>query len=435
MKRLTDHLIVISFDCLSSLDMPLLETLPNFRKLLSGAAKCKQVNTIYPSVTYSCHTSIITGNYPIQHRITTNTLLQPGKKSPDWYWQRRNIKGTTLFDEANKAGMKTAALLWPVTARANIDFHIPEIFANRPWHSQVVVSLVNGSLLYTIRMNQLYGHMRKGIQQPWLDDFVTAAAVHTITSKKPDLLLIHLVDLDFQRHIHGFASKEADEALRRHDERLGDVFQALEESGIAEKSTIVALGDHSSIDISKVIKLNVLLEESGLIKVNKKGQVKSWRAFCKSNDGSAYIYLNDPEDRHAEEKVQAILHSMMRNPENGIEFVLSGKEASETGADNEADFMLEARAGFYFTEELDGEAFSEITEEDLAVGRYSKAVYGYSPLKPDYETVFIAKGSGITPDVEIPTMSLVDEGPTFARILGLDLGETDGRILHEILES
>jgi len=434
MKRLTNHLIVISFDCLSSLDIPFLEELPNFRKLMDGAAICRQVDTIYPSVTYSCHTSIITGNYPNRHGITTNTLLQPGKVSPDWYWHRRHIKGTTLYDQAKSAGMKTTALLWPVTARANIHYHIPEIFANRPWHSQVAVSLVNGSMLYTIDMNRRFGNLRKGIQQPWLDDFVTASAVHTIKSQKPDLMLIHLVDLDSQRHGHGFDSTEAQAALRRHDERLGDIMNALEESGIADQSTIIALGDHSSLDVSKVVKVNVLLKESGLIQLNEKGKVKSWKAFCKSNDGSAYIYLKDPKDKHSKEKIQALLHSLVKNPDNGIERVLLGREAGELGADNESAFMLEARVGFYFTEEMDGEAIVTIAKEQIEAGKYTKAVHGYSPDKSDYQTVFIAKGKGVIPNKEIPTMCLVDEGPTFAKMLGLDLGKTDGRILHEILE-
>ena len=30
-------------------------------------------------------------------------------------------------------------------------------------------------------------------------------------------------------------------------------------------------------------------------------------------------------------------------------------------------------------------------------------------------------------------MGLIDEGPTFARLLGLDLGETDGKVIEEIL--
>ena len=32
-------------------------------------------------------------------------------------------------------------------------------------------------------------------------------------------------------------------------------------------------------------------------------------------------------------------------------------------------------------------------------------------------------------------MRLVDEGPTFARLLGLDLGKTDGKVVEGILKS
>jgi hypothetical protein len=38
MGRLTNHLIVISFDCLSALDFPLLKTLPHFRTILENGA-------------------------------------------------------------------------------------------------------------------------------------------------------------------------------------------------------------------------------------------------------------------------------------------------------------------------------------------------------------------------------------------------------------
>ena len=65
---------------------------------------------IYPSVTYSCHTSIV-----------TNTLLQPGRESLGWYWHRLHVKASALYDEVKKVGVSTAALLWPVIAKTKID--------------------------------------------------------------------------------------------------------------------------------------------------------------------------------------------------------------------------------------------------------------------------------------------------------------------------
>ncbi|MGN1400687.1 MAG: alkaline phosphatase family protein, partial [Bacillus sp. (in: firmicutes)] len=86
MKRITKHMIIISFDCLSSLDMDALPKLPHFRGLLQKAAVCKHVQSVYPSLTYPCHATIVTGRYPARHGIINNTRLQPGASSPDWFW-------------------------------------------------------------------------------------------------------------------------------------------------------------------------------------------------------------------------------------------------------------------------------------------------------------------------------------------------------------
>lgn len=433
MSRLTEHLIILSFDCLSSLDFPILEELPHFQELLQIGSYSNQVETIYPSVTYPCHTTIVTGKYPNGHEIINNTLLQPGIPSPDWYWHRHHIKGTTLYDEAKGAGLTTAALLWPVTAKAKIDYNMPEIFANRPYHHQIPVSLFNGSVLFQLDMNRKFGHIRKGLSQPELDDFVLESTVYTIKKKNPNLMLVHFTDLDTQRHFHGFSSKQANEAIHRHDHRLGRIMEALKESGIYEKSTIVALGDHSAIDESKAVKLNVLLRERGLIKVNNKGQVTNWKAYCKSCDGSAYVYLNDGTDIETKACIKELLHNLEQDERNGIEGVLTGEEAGKLGADDRSAFMIEARRGYYFTEHLEGNFIDKITSVHVAEKRYTRASHGYSPNKENYKTVLIAAGKGIRQNIVVPQMSLVDEGPTFARLLGLDLGNTDGRVMEEIL--
>jgi predicted AlkP superfamily pyrophosphatase or phosphodiesterase len=429
MNQLTKHLIVISFDCLSALDFPLLEKLPNFKQLLNNGAYCRNVETIYPSVTYPCHATIVTGNFPNRHGIISNTLLQPGNPSPDWFWHRKHIKGTTLYDEAKNSGMTTAALLWPVTAGAKIDYNMPEIFANRRWDHQIAVSLRNGSPLYQLEMNRRFGSLRNGLSQPELDNFVLESSIATIKTRKPNLMLIHFTDLDTQRHYHGFSSKEAMDAINRHDARLGKIMLALREAQLFDQSTIIALGDHSALDESKAIKPNVLLKEHGLISMNKSGKITEWKAYCKSCDGSAYLYVKED----AKETVNNLLETLMTKKENGIEKIITGAVAAAKGADGSATYMLEAELGYYFTEGHEGDYIETISAKDVATKKYTFATHGYSPEKEQYETLFIASGQGIQENAILPYMHLVDEGPTFARLLGLSLGTTDGRVRKELL--
>ncbi|SFA90095.1 MULTISPECIES: alkaline phosphatase family protein [unclassified Bacillus (in: firmicutes)] len=435
MKRLTDHLIVISFDCLSALDLPILQELPHFKKFMKKAALAPQVKSIYPSVTYPCHTSIITGNYPVRHGVINNTLLQPGWLSPDWNWHRQAIKGTTVYDEVKKAGMTTAALLWPVTAKANIDYNMPEIFPNRPWQNQILVSLMNGSPFYQIDLNRRFGKLRRGIMQPELDDFVLESTVHTIKTKKPNLLLVHFTDLDSMRHYHGFSSTEATEALHRHDHRLGRITEAIEEAGISENSTLVLLGDHSALDENHALHINVLFHQHGLITVNEKGKLKDWQAYCKSCDGSAYIYVKNKNDSDTILKVKNILEELHCDEKNGIERILTGEQAASKGADPECSFMIEARKGYYFLEDFEGDYVKKITPQDIKSDKkYTMATHGYSPEKEDYSTIFMAAGKGIRSNAVIKGMHLVDEGPIFAKLLGVSLGETDGKVIEDLLD-
>jgi len=434
MNRLTDHLIIISFDCLSALDFPLLTELPHFQSILKNGALVKNVKSIYPSVTYPCHATIVTGNYPRRHGVINNTLIQPGRRSPDWNWYRDCIQGTTLYDEAKKSNLTTAALLWPVTANANIDYNMPEIFANRPWHNQILVSLMSGSPRFQWDLNRKYGHIRKGLNQPELDDFVLESTVDTIKTKKPNLLMVHFTDLDTQRHYHGFSSEEAMAAIERHNYRLGRIISALKESGIYENSTVVALGDHSALDENKAINLNVLFHEQGLITSNGKGKIINWKAYCKSCDGSAYIYIKDHHDTTTLHEVRQLVDSLLHNLENGIESALTGAQASEKGADGACAFMLEAQRGYFFLEDYEGEFIKTITKEDVSKDhKYTLACHGYSPEKEEYGTIFMAAGKGIQSGT-LPSIRLIDEGPTFARLLGLDLGQTDGRVIEEILK-
>lgn len=219
-------LIVISLDSMGFRDLnELREFVPHLDQLIKQGTWVKKVKGIFPTLTYPSHTSIITGQYPAIHGIVNNTKLQPRRESPDWYWYRKDIKAMPLYDVAREAGMKTAAFLWPVTAGSKIDYNLAEIFPNRIWTNQVLVSLKASSPLFLYQMNHRFGKLRRGIKQPWLDDFVTACAADTIKNKQPDLTLIHLVDMDSMRHRNGVRSPQAKAALQRLDSRVAKIIR------------------------------------------------------------------------------------------------------------------------------------------------------------------------------------------------------------------
>jgi len=460
MNRLTKHLCVVSFDGLGTSDFPFISELPHFKELLNRASYCARVYSVYPTLTYPAHTTIITGRLPRDHGIVDNTLLQPERESPDWYWYREHIQGPTLYDLAIDRGMTVAALMWPVTAKARIQYNLPEIFANRPWQNQLVVSLLNGSPWYQLALALKYGYvffkcLPKMELQPHLDDFTHKSLLYTLKRKRPDLTLVHYTDLDSMRHYHGVDSPEARAALRRHDARLGEIVATLKAAGMYEDTTLVVLGDHYSLDEDTGICLNALLCKHGYIRLDDRGRIKDYTAIAKSCGGSAYIYLKAGNTRRGRESPgigsepvysgDAALEAVVRelrelledfNRQYGcLETIYTGDEARELGADPGCCLMVEAAKGYYFLDIVGEEPVIPIEEEQVGkVPHFTLATHGYSPYKENYTTVFIASGKGIKPGIVLEEMQLLDEGPTLAKLLGFELKQSEGRVLAEILD-
>lgn len=429
------YLIVISFDAVSSHDINKLKELDNFKYLIDNGSLITNVESVYPSLTYPAHATIMTGMYPKNHGIINNTLNKFSDVNPNWYWYRKYIKTNTLYDLASEKGLTTAALLWPVTGRSNINYNLTEIFAPKPWQNQIIMSALSGSLKYQLDLNKRFGYLRDGLSQPALDNFVHESVKYTISKYKPNLLLIHYTDVDTNRHNHGYDSKESNDALLRHNKRLGEIIETLKENNIFEESTIVALGDHSALDGDYLIRLNSLFRENGLLNVDKKGLIKSYKAVAKSCDGSSYIYLKDKNDTETYNKVHDILQELTNTSNSPIEFILNSKEAEDFGADPNCTFMVEANLNYYFIDEAIGNVVEKIKEDEVGkVSHRTKATHGYHPRKSNYTTFFIACGKGIKKGVRIDGGHLINHGPTLAKLLDINLENTDGKAEDRILD-
>ncbi len=424
------RMIIMSLDAVGTKDMEYMKTLPNFRAFMKRAAGCEEVLSVYPSITYPAHTSIVTGRYPASHGIVNNLQVQPDREPSDWFWQRKYIKGTTLFDEAVKKGYKTAALLWPVMGKAKIRYNLPEVLPNRSWQNQILVSMLNGTVLYELALQRKFGHLRDGIKQPQLDNFVHTSMLYTMRKYRPDLMLVHFTDVDTNRHLYGVNSKEAKMALERHDKRLGELLDLLRELGLVEKTNLVLLGDHYQQDVKEAIYPNYILKEKGYLHIEN-NKILDWRVLARDCDGSCYIYSKDGE---SQEEIYEMLQDMKSSPESGIARIFTREEAEALGADPDCAFMLEAEDGYYFQNGWKTYRKKAGASDHHASFQTHAATHGYLPDKEGYTTFFMGAGPDFVPGARVNRMSLVDEGATLARVLNVDLGDIDGKIIKDLLQ-
>ena len=212
-------LILVSVDGLAAGDYAILRELPAFRLLLDAGACVRRVKGVYPTQTYPLHASLVTGTYPDTHGIAANTRLKPGE-GPDWFWYRRDLRVSTLYDAATEAGLRVGTLFWPRAGGAANAYVLPEILPTRRGEHLMTLVMKAGTPGFVLHMLLRYGYLLRGLRRRYLDNFTCACATHLIRRGKVDLLLLHLFDLDATRHRLGTRSPEAARVLREHDRRL-----------------------------------------------------------------------------------------------------------------------------------------------------------------------------------------------------------------------
>src|ERR1700709_2056622 len=99
----------------------------NIRALMAGGAYARGVNSVFPSMTYPSHTTIVTGVQPAKHGIYYNNMYEPNGPTGKMYWNDSSIKVPTVWGAAQKKGLKVASLFWPVSADAPVMYNIPDI--------------------------------------------------------------------------------------------------------------------------------------------------------------------------------------------------------------------------------------------------------------------------------------------------------------------
>jgi predicted AlkP superfamily pyrophosphatase or phosphodiesterase len=217
-----------------------------------------------------------------------NRIFEPptAPQTKEWYFFADSLKSPTLWSLAKKGGLTTAAVGWPVTVKADIDYNIPEIFdpLEMPPSPRRALQYATPNLLQKIAPTI-------PATDTTTDGRRTAMSEYLIKEYKPNLLLIHLVDLDSAQHTFGPRSKEALDATERQDGYLARLLEATKKAGIFEKTTFFIVSDHGFMKIDKRFSPNVLLAKEKLITLDASGKATDWKAASWPAGGSCAIVL------------------------------------------------------------------------------------------------------------------------------------------------
>jgi predicted AlkP superfamily pyrophosphatase or phosphodiesterase len=426
-RSAAQHLVMISIDGLVPDYYTAPETLgieaPHLSMLMASGAHASAVEGVYPSVTYPSHTTLVTGVLPSTHGIVQNVLFEPptGPQTKAWYWFADGIEVDTLWTVAARAGLVTAAVAWPATAGAAIDYNVPEIWDPGGRSSQRARERSTAGIF-----EEAFGS--EGQHGIGTDEERTRLGEAIIKRHEPHLMLIHLFELDSTHHRFGPRTPEAIRELERQDGYVGRIIQATREAGTFDQTAFVVVSDHGFARIDRTFEPNVVLAREGLISLGADGVAHDWKAASWPAGGSCAIVLRSPSDAGTAAKVEEIFRRVLRQTPSPLRDILDRKTLDRLGAVPQAALMLEAAEGYAFDQRSTGPAIHDSGDDH-------RGEHGYLPTQPAMHSALIAYGAGVQAGANAPLVRMIDIAPTAAALLGLRLQTAQGEPLVDFLEA
>lgn len=390
---------------------------PNLTRLSAEGASADAVESVFPSTTYPAHATLVTGVPPRAHGIYSHLAsLDPFEPARPWHWHARAIHVPALWNATRAAGLRTAAVTWPVSAGAPIDHNIPEIWdpatSDLDRHLEVIGRHSTPGLFSPLmaELRRVAGPLldepERARDPATLDRLRVEAALFLWRKFRPELLLVHLVSFDQAAHRAGPFSPESLATVERLDAEIGSIREV---TNGKEPVRFVVVSDHGFVPVEREAAPLVALQEEGLFPKTDDGQAGLGKLGAIHAGGSFAVYwLEEPDARER----RALERAVARLEESGAVAEVIGRDRLETlQADPDAEFIIDAATGFYFSDRRDGPLVRP-SEKD-------QGTHGHLPTRPGLEAAFLIAGPGIAPGKNLGRIRLTQVAHVLAESLSL----------------
>ncbi|MEG0851897.1 MAG: ectonucleotide pyrophosphatase/phosphodiesterase [Flavobacterium sp.] len=343
--------------------------LQNLKQIAAEGVHAKSMKPSYPSKTFPNHYSIVTGLYPDHHGIINNVfydaaLNESFSLSSDAKSDSRYYGGNPIWNLAEQQGVKTASFFWP---GSDIDKRNPSYFKK-----------YDGKIPYGARIDTVM----KWLQLP--------------EKQRPHLVTLYFDEPDHTGHNFGPSSTETKKAVIKMDSIMGAISRRLDQLEIGKKINLIIVSDHGMASISNDKKVAVLdyLKPEWLGYKAVINPIMSLQAKAGCQDSIAKALKKVPHIKFWKStEVPKRLH-YGTNP-------------------RVHDFVIEAKKGY-----------SLVNKESQNI---KGGTHGYDNNEKDMHAIFYAKGPAFKIDKTVKTFQNVSVYPLIAHILGLQIGEIDGK--------
>jgi hypothetical protein len=415
------HVVVISIDgMLPAYYLDPAWPAPAMQQLHREGAHAVAVRSVFPSLTYPGHTTIVTGALPARHGICHNKHIEP-VADPPWLKDASLIRVPTLWDAVRASGGKTAAVLWPLTCGADIDWNLPDIW---PGGDGDLVAALRGNdrprgFLEELEREATGRLSPQNFNNKYLshDLRVALLAEYLFERYRPTLLLVKTQASVQVPQEPDWRNPRRGRAVAASDQVVSILLEVIERTKTWDETAVLVVGDHGNTEVHTQIRVNAWLIAAGLR--GPKLETGDWRATFHALGGSAFLRVQKPADVDAVRQVLNALPAAMRQTFHIVE----RDELDTLGADPEAPFALAAASGFV----IDDRAEGPVLQPNPGMS------HGHHPDHPDLHTGFLAKGAGIRAGAVAPLLPLTAIAPLVAELLGLDFDAPDGVLYPGLL--
>jgi predicted AlkP superfamily pyrophosphatase or phosphodiesterase len=298
----TDRRPVVVLDVVG-LTPRLLPHMPNVAAV-GEAGFTAGLDTVFPAVTCSVQSTLLTGAPPRDHGIVGN----------GWYfrdlgevflWRQHNalVQGEKVWDAARRRspGYRVANVCWWYAMGAATEhlvtprpiYHAdgrksPDCYTRPPeLHDELTAELGPFPLF------SYWGPTASITSSRW----IIAAAQRILVGKEPDLLLVYVPHLDYDLQRYGPDGPEAIAAAREVDTALVPLLDAARNRDAA----VVVLSEYGITAAHRPVDVNRALRREGLLQVHTQAGMEyldPWasRAFAVADHQAAHVYVADPAD-------------------------------------------------------------------------------------------------------------------------------------------